>query len=299
MTAARIRRRGTAVSVAALASLAVAAAGCSSTIVTTQASDTVDKSLATTVSQVEVDMFNGAIEIRPGPDGTVSATVTRTGTGADKAAALADAQKIDVTLTETDGVAVLKATYTPDPQKPDTRGASAVVTVPAASVLVLKTSNGAITMSGVTGTTVADTSNAAITATGPMEALRAKTSNGKISVVDGHGLISLESSNAAVDVKASEAVVQVETSNGGITFAGSLAVGSSRLHTSNAPVAVTLPKDAAFTVDAQTSNAKISNDFPVSGGSSTDDRVAGTVGGGGGATLVIETSNGEIRLTAS
>ena len=283
----------------AIAAIAAAAAGCSSTIVTTQASDIVEKSLATTASQVEVDMFNGAIEIRPGPDGTVSATVTRTGSGADKAAALADTQKIDVTLTETDGIVVLRATYSANPGKPDMRGAAAVVTVPAASVLVLKTSNGAITMSGITGTTVANTSNASISASGPMEALRAKTSNGKVSVTDGHGLISLETSNASIDVKASDAVVQMETSNGGITFAGSLADGSSRMRTSNASVAVTLPKDAAFTVDAQTSNAKITNDFAISGGASTDDRVSGTVGGGGGVTLVIETSNGDIRLAAS
>ncbi len=296
MITGRLRLGGAALATAAIAA---AAAGCSSTIVTTQASDTVEKSLATTASQVEVDMFNGAIEIRPGPDGTISATVTRTGSGADKAAALADAQKIDVTLTETDGVATLRATYSANPEKPDMRGASAVVTVPAGSVLVLKTSNGAIALSGITGTTVAETSNASISATGPMEALRAKTSNGKVSVTDGSGLISLETSNASVDVKASDAVVQVETSNGGITFAGSLADGSSRMRTSNAPIAVTLPKDAAFTVDAETSNAKISSDFPISGGTPSQDRVSGTVGGGSAATLVLDTSNGDIRLTAS
>ncbi len=154
-------------------------------------------------------------------------------------------------------------------------------------------------MSGITGTTVAETSNASISATGPMEALRAKTSNGKVSVTDGSGLISLETSNASIDVKASDAVVQVETSNGGITFAGSLADGSSRMRTSNAPIAVTLPKDAAFTVDARDLQREDLERLPDLRRDPSQDRVSGTVGGGSAATLVLDTSNGDIRLTAS
>lgn len=302
MSVGRSSRRRPAVIAAAFCSAALVGglAGCSSAIATTQATDTVEKSLSTPAAQVDVEMFNGSIEVRAGPAGAVSATVTRTGTGADQAAALADAQKIDVTLTDDGGTVLLKATYTPDPAKPDRRGASAVVTVPAGSVLVLKTSNGAVAVSGVTGTVVADTSNAAITASGPMEAFRAKTSNGKVSVTGGKGLVSLETSNAGIDVQATDAIVQAETSNGAITLAGSLASGQSRLQTSNAAVSVTLPKDAALTVDAQTSNAKISSDFTISGATPTQDRVSGTIGGGGGgATLVIDTSNGNISLTAS
>ncbi len=301
MSAGRSRRRGPGLAAAALGSAALAAslAACSSTVATTQATDTVEKSLPTSAAQVDIEMFNGSIEVRAGPAGAISATVTRTGTGPDQAAALADAQKIDVTLTESGTTVLLKATYTPDPARPDRRGASAVVTVPAGSVLVLKTSNGPVTVGGISGTVVADTSNAAITASGPMEAFRAKTSNGKVSVTGGQGLVSLETSNAGIDVQATDAIVQAETSNGGITFKGSLANGSSRLQTSNAAVSVTLPKDAALTLDAETSNAKISSDFPISGATSTQDRVSGTIGGGSGATLVIDTSNGSISLVAS
>jgi DUF4097 and DUF4098 domain-containing protein YvlB len=284
--------------IATSAAVLVVAGGCAAVpIASAQATDSVDRSLAITGNQIEIDMFNGEITVRPGPDGAISATVTRTGVGSDQAAALADAQKIDVTLTEAAGGAVLRATYTPDPTKPDRRGASAAVTVPAGAVLVLRTSNGAVTVDGITGTALVDTSNADVIETGPMEALRAKTSNGKISVAQGGGLITLETSNGAIDVRATDATVQAATSNGAITFAGSLASGSSRMETSNSSIDVTLPSDASFGLDAQTSNAGITSDFTVSGGgSSSKDRLTGSVGAGSGTSLVLRTSNGDIHI---
>ena len=291
------RRTRIALALAVVAALG-APAGCSAIVGTIKATDTVEKSLATTATQIEVEMFNGTIEIAPGPDGSVSAAVKRTGVGTDAASAAADAQKIEVTLTAEGDKVVLRATYTPDPSSPDSRGASAVVKVPAAAVLILRTSNGGITASGLTGTMVADTSNAGVSVAGGMEALRVRTSNGRIAVDGGGGLITLETSNGAIDVGATDATVQAETSNGKITFAGSLGSGTSRMRTSNAAIDVTLPADASFTVDAQTSNAKIATDFSISGGSASPDRVTGSVGSGGDADLLLETSNGDIRVSA-
>jgi DUF4097 and DUF4098 domain-containing protein YvlB len=290
------RRPRIVVALAAITLLSTAA--CSGTIATTQASDTVEKSLQTSATQIDVEMFNGTIEAAAGPEGAVSATVKRTGTGANETEALADAQKIDVTLAMEGDRAVLRAVYTPNPSSPDRRGASAVVTVPAGSVLVLRTSNGSIAVTGITGTVVADTSNAGVTATGPLEALRVKTSNGKVVVAQGGGLLTLETSNGAIDVGATDAVVEARTSNGKITFAGSLAAGTSRLRTSNATIDLTLPADAAFSVDAQTSNAKIVTDFAVTGGSTSDDRLTGAAGGGGDTTIILETSNNPITISS-
>jgi DUF4097 and DUF4098 domain-containing protein YvlB len=284
--------------VVAAAVIALLTAACSGTIATTQASDTVDKSLQTSASQVDVEMFNGTIEVAAGPEGAVSATVKRTGAGANEAEALADAQKIAVTLGMEGDKAVLRAVYSPNPSSPDRRGASAVVTVPARSVLVLRTSNGAIAVTGVTGTVVADTSNAGVTAAGTLEALRVKTSNGKVVVTQGGGLLTLETSNGAIDVGASDAVVDAQTSNGKITFSGSLSAGTTRMRTSNATIDLTLPADAAFSVDAQTSNAKIATDFAITGGSASDDRLTGAAGGGGGTTIILETSNNPITISA-
>ena len=276
----------------------LATAACTGTVATVQASDTVEKSLQTTATQIDVEMFNGTIDVAAGPEGSVTATVKRTGTGASEAEALADAQKIDVTLAMEGDRAVLRAVYTPDPSSPDRRGASARVSVPAGSVLTLRTSNGSVDVAGITGTVVADTSNAGVTSTGPLEALRVRTSNGKVVVQQGGGLLTLETSNGAIEIDAKDAVVEARTSNGKITFGGSLAAGTTRMRTSNATIDLTLPPDAAFSVDAQTSNARIVTDFTVTGGSASDDRLTGAAGGGGGTTIILETSNNPITISA-
>ena len=286
---------------ACAASLAlVLVAGCGAAVREAKASDTVSTRLDTQTRQVRVEMFNGSIAVTPGPAGTVAATVTRTGVGGDSAAALADAQKIDVTMTESGGEVVVRAVYAPAPTSPGNRSAAAVVTVPAGATLILLSSNGPITLSGLTGTILAHTSNAPVSVTGPTTALRAQTSNGTITVRDGAGLITLETSNAIVDVAAGATVLDATTSNGPISFAGSLGRGLSQLTTSNADVAVTLPRDASFAFDASTSGGTVMTGFSVAGATSdTDTRLAGTVGQGTGTSLVIVTSNGNVRIQAA
>lgn len=274
--------------------------GCSTLADTTTASDTVEKSIATQSTQVRVEMFNGAISVTPGPAGSVSTTVTRTGVGGDTAAALADAQLIDVSMAESGGEVVLRAAYTPAPQSPGRRSAAAVVTVPAGATLILLSSNGPITVSGLTGTILAHTSNAPVSVTGRTTALRAQTSNGGIVVRDGAGLITLETSNGGIDVAADATVLDATTSNGPVDFAGTLGRGLTQVTTSNGNVAVTLPHDASFAFDASTSGGTVSTDFAVAGSTSdTEARLAGTVGGGSGTSLVIVTSNGNVRIKAA
>ena len=294
------RRLSRIVAAGAVSLALVALAACGPVVGETKASDTVSTSLATQSVRVRVEMFNGAISVTPGPAGTVAATVTRTGVGRDTAAALADAQEIDVTLAETGGEAVLRAVYAPAPDSAGSRGASAAVTVPAGSTLILQSSNGAITLSGLTGTILAHTSNAPVSVAGPTTALRAETSNGTIAVTDGAGLITLETSNGVIDVAADASVLDATTSNGHISFSGSLGQGLSQLTTSNSDVSVTLPHDASFAFDASTSGGTVTTDFAVGGSTSaTDTRLAGTVGGGAGTTLVIVTSNGNVRIAAA
>jgi hypothetical protein len=293
----RVRR---AVAAGATSLALVALAACGPVAGESRASDTVEKSLSTQVQQVRVEMFNGPISVTPGPAGTVAGTVTRTGVGGDAAGALSDAQKIDVTLEETGGEVVLRAVYGPSPQSPGSRSAGAVVTVPAGATLILLSSNGPITLGGLTGTILAHTSNAPISVTGRTTALRAQTSNGTITVRDGAGLITVETSNAVADVAADATVLDATTSNGKVSFAGSLGRGLSQVTTSNADVDITLPRDASFAFDASTSGGTVTTGFAVAGATSdTDTRLAGTVGQGSGTSLVIVTSNGNVRIQAA
>ena len=52
--------------------------------------------------------------------------------------------------------------------------------------------------------------------------------------------------------------------------------------------------------DATTSGGKVTTDFAVTGSTSaTDPRLAGAVGRPAGTTLVIVTSNGDVRIAAA
>ena len=86
------------------------------------------------------------------------------------------------------------------------------------------------------------------------------------------------------------------TSNGPIHFTGSLAQGRSELNTSNGSLVVTLPANAQFVVDADTSNAKISSDFAVTAQDFSDNHLSGTVGNDPGTMLEVHTSNGLIEI---
>jgi len=92
--------------------------------------------------------------------------------------------------------------------------------------------------------------------------------------------------------------LDLHTSNGGITFDGSLQQGQATLETSNGPVELRLPADAAFAIDASTSNGKITSEFQVEG-TAADDALEGTAGSPEDATtteITVRTSNGPITL---
>ena len=260
--------------------------GCVTAIGGVQARDTIRLTLdGPRTVPVRVESFNGGIEVRPGTGPAISAEVVRTGRGVDQAAAEADRDAIEVTLDEIDGVAVLRAVYTPDPLSvPTGSGAAVTLLVPPDAGLELRTSNGPITVDGVFG------------------GLDAQTSNGPIELDGVAGTISAATSNGPITVTADMPVsVDLRTSNGGITFDGALLPGEATLETSNGPVELRLPAEAAFTIDAQTSASQVTSEFDLDG--TIDDRsISGTVGSPAEAaavTIEVRTSNGPLRLVES
>ena len=108
----------------------------------------------------------------------------------------------------------------------------------------------------------------------------------------------MATSNGPVRVSTSAPVaLDLHTSNGGITFDGSLQQGQATIEASNGPVELRLPADAAFTIDASTSNGKIA---AVPGRGSRVRRCArGTAGSPEDAAtteVTVRTSNGPITL---
>jgi len=159
------------------------------------------------------------------------------------------------------------------------RRADIRVSVPQDTELVLKTSNGSIKVSGVTGQ------------------VSASTSNGAVSVSRVSGDVEVEASNGRVELDDVTGQVKVETSNGPIGFNGTLRPGSSNsLKSSNGDVEVTLVDTAGVEVDAAASNGRVRSQLPVAlSGTARDNELVGTIGDGG-SRLEIRVSNGSITI---
>jgi len=258
--------------------------GCVTIGSTVQARDTVARTLAVPAgTPVRVETFNGGIEVSRSSGSDLSAEVERTGEGSDKGEAEANRDAIEVTLEVVDGVALLRAIYTPSPASiPGGSGAAVTLEVPASTRLELMTSNGPIAVRDISG------------------GVDARTSNGPVNLSGVDGALAVETSNGPVTVGTTGPVtLAVHTSNGGITFDGSLHPGDATFETSNGPVELRLPADAAFTIDATTSNSKATSEFEVDG-VATESELQGTVGAADPAAatkMVVHTSNGPITLT--
>jgi hypothetical protein len=139
-------------------------------------------------------------------------------------------------------------------------------------------------------------SNGGIQLAGTLGNAHLQTSNGGLTVREVSGDITLKSTNGAIGVTRSAGSLQAESTNGGIDAElMHLSGGDLRLATSNGAVAVRLPKDARFSVDAETSNGGVRSDFPVQGGKPGRSSLKGEVNGGG-AKLLIRTSNGGVHI---
>ncbi len=249
--------------------------------------------------KIRVEMFNGPIEVRAGAAGTIHAVVETTGAGGSKAEARADAARILVTLdVNPDGTALLRATYQPNPGSPNNRSASAIVDVPAGAALDLKTSNGPVTTAGITGAIAVETSNGAVTLAGSPAGATVRTSNALVEV-EGSGTLDLETSNARISVRGTGATLRAATSNGDISFEGTFSTADQDLETSNNAITVRLPGDAAFALDAQTSNGRVVLDgFSIrTTGAASGASLQGTVGSGG-PSVTLRTTNAAIVISA-
>ncbi len=264
------------------------------------AEETVSQSFSTDGTQrVVVEMFNGAIDVVAGTDNTVKVDVIKRGGGISQQDAEDDLKNVQVTMTsEGDTIRVI-AKRTDQRVDIGNSGASAKLRVPENLKLDLRSSNGSITASGPVGEMKAQTSNGPIEARGSRGQLDLNTSNGPIVTNGGSGVINVETSNGPIEVTADNAVVNGRTSNGPFRFNGSLAQGRSDMRTSNGSVIVTLPANAQFMVDADTSNAKISSDFAVTAQDFSDSHLRGTVGNDPGIVLQLQTSNGPIEIRQS
>ncbi len=207
------------------------------------------------------------------------------------------------------------------------------ITVPAAFNIHLKTSDGGISVSDVTGKVTTNTSGGGLKFTrvhGPLDGntsgggikvtacegtIKINTSGGGIDVIGGSGTLEGDTSGGGINVKDFQGPAHVETSGGGINLEnvtgqiyGSTSGGSInarfaaplteavKLETSGGGVTVRVTESSAFTLDASTSGGDVSTDLPVTVvGKISRSHMSGTVNGGG-KTLSLRSSGGGIHV---
>ena len=253
-------------------------------------------------SAVEVRTKNGRIEVVAVPqrtDVSIEAEIFARGDTIDEAEERLAAITIEVTR-RSDGTLVIEPNFPKPGRSGD--GASIVVELPDASEVALKTSNGSVYASGLTGTLDIDTSNGAVEVFGHAGEADLNTSNGSITVDDHVGSLAADTSNGSVRISHVDGAVKAGTSNGSIAVTLHKGQrGPVNLDTSNGPITVRVGPGFAGAVSFDTSNGRVN--VRDHAGNITNQSISKTKGritvGEGGAPSRLDTSNGTIRFTIS
>lgn len=122
--------------------------------------------------------------------------------------------------------------------------------------------------------------------------------NGSIRVTEVTGRLELDTTNGRIEAKRCAGSIDASTTNGGIAVE-LLRVTPGQplsLSTTNGKIAIALPASFAGEVDAGTTNGAITTDLPVAATRAGDNRLRGTINGGG-TTLKLRTTNGAIEIS--
>jgi DUF4097 and DUF4098 domain-containing protein YvlB len=117
-----------------------------------------------------------------------------------------------------------------------------------------------------------------------------------LSATEAVGPLTLTTGNRNVTLERISGDISVTNRNGSVDVTGAPPLGNLTIQNRNGSVDVTVPEQSGFTVDANTTNGDVNNDFSLATeGNDTHKNFSGTVGKGG-PTLRITTSQGDISL---
>lgn len=234
------------------------------------------------LNKIDVSTFNGPITIQSHALPTVDMEVTYAAYGETPEDAAAACAQLDTDISAENGQLKLVAT------KPSGQWSASVsyrLMVPSNCEVILKSSNGKVSIDGIQGNINVETSNGTIAIKNVASRIVARTSNGTITASGFVGPIDLKTSNGRVEID------------------GQVVGMSNRIRTSNGRVTVKLPSGAASEIDVSTSNGKIQCDLPMHTIMSQKKRSLHALVGPDGSTpeskLSVSSSNGSITVSES
>lgn len=160
-----------------------------------------------------------------------------------------------------------------------------------------KTSGGQVRLTECDGALKIQTSGGRIDSTGGKGSLDAETAGGRIWVRDFAGRADISSSGGQLRLSNIAGPLNGKTAGGSINAALS-AVTNVKLETSAGEIAVAIPPQAGYDIDAQSSIGTVSSDLPISGNRNSRERLLGSLNGGG-KTLFLRTGAGSIFIKAA
>jgi DUF4097 and DUF4098 domain-containing protein YvlB len=193
------------------------------------------------------------------------------------------------------------------------RGARVRVRVPREFSLDARTGGGKIQIEALDGQVEARTSGGPIELDGARGDVQLRTSGGHIRVENVRGELEAQTSGGTIRVSEVTGDVDLDTSGGRIeifdvlgavkarTSGGSIAVRftgdpEGDLQTSGGGITAEVPRDARFDLEAETSGGRVTVDRDLHlEGQIESQRVRGEINGGGG-TLKLRTSGGNVRV---
>jgi hypothetical protein len=228
-------------------------------------------------TRLEVDNFAGAIEVSVGSDGQFHVVAIKSGPSGT------DLQQIQVQVERVEGAVVVRTL------RPGSRSNVNVrleIRAPA--------DTGSVTARGLVGTVDLSTGSGSIEAQDVSGRFAIDSGSGSLTVQGLSGDLEAHTGSGGIDVLGAEGNVRLETGSGSVTYRG-VPVGECRFETGTGSVALYLPAELDFRIQAETGSGSIDVRFPVEGRVSRQ-YVEGIVGTGQEATLVASTGSGGIDV---
>jgi DUF4097 and DUF4098 domain-containing protein YvlB len=121
--------------------------------------------------------------------------------------------------------------------------------------------------------------------------------NADLSADQAVGPLVLTTRNRNITLERVAGDISVTNRNGSVDLTSAPPLGNVTVENRNGNVTLTVPEESSFTVQAETTNGDLENDFSLpTQGSDTHKNFGGIVGKGGGPLLRITTSQGDIAM---
>jgi hypothetical protein len=174
-----------------------------------------------------------------------------------------------------------------------------IISMPAQYNLIIKTSGGSLSLSGMQGSTAASTTGGNVSIEDMVGPQEVKTSGGWISAKNIIGDLFGTTTGGKITAEAIIGAVTLATTGGSVNVGVTGEFKGLSARTSGGDIVITIPKSASATVDASTSGGGISCELPImTTVRSKDKTMQGTINGGG-LTLFARTTGGSISIRAS